>query len=181
MKNIPATVYDFWRNVQVDKPNDPNSCWIWKGPVHANGYGIYRSIYALQAAAIIYTGHICNRVRRPQMDTALGKQLAENGVCFNRLCVRKDHFPLPSKKIAPEGRLSVAREMATIKAVLAARGSGNYKIEDIAHKLMISPKTVKRVLLQAPLYDLEKDVQNYINNGMEVPICPDKRKLERVS
>lgn len=175
MKNIPANVYEFWSNVQVANPSDPDSCWIWKGPIHKNGYGIYRTIYASQAAAIIYTGYLCERVRRPNRDK-------DSTYCDNRLCVRKEHFPLPFEKQPVDSKhLPIIEQPEVIKAVLDARGTGIYYIKDIAKKVHLKPESVKKILHKAPLYDILADVQNYLRNGQPVPITPDTRKMSHVS
>lgn len=53
-----ASLRDFWTNVAIDKPDEPNSCWLWVGPLDSFGYGMYCGQPARRIAALIDCGQI---------------------------------------------------------------------------------------------------------------------------
>src|SRR5205823_10494989 len=68
---------DFWSLVNK---NGPNGCWVWQGPVSADGYGRYMD---KRIHHITKLGH--NQLHIHSGYTA-------NHMCLNKLCVNPDHL-----------------------------------------------------------------------------------------
>lgn len=159
MKLGKANILEFWNNVRVVDPNDPNTCWEYTGPVDMNGYGIYRSVLAHRVAVLAYMPpgglHVPGKVTKK---------------CNNRRCVRREHID----NVYPPKNANIDN----IKVqVFKARGEGRYKIEEIAKKVNLPLMKVRMILREAALYDIMKDVERYHNNKIPVPIIPDTRKV----
>lgn len=149
-----ASLDDFWREVtEVQRVSGFSPCWEFAGSPAYLDYRAFRSLLAHRVAACIYTCEIPGRV---------------NQRCGNPACVRVDHLNIHDARpvnpgVSPNtGRPltpSVCKDADTIARVLAARPeSGRYRYADVAKTARTTTTVVKKILREAPLYDLIAEI-----------------------
>jgi hypothetical protein len=159
MRTIRSSVKEFWALVEetsVPFSEGISPCWEWKGSPAYSGYYGFRSVLAHRAAATIYCGQIPSNVRQ---------------MCGNKKCMRIDHL-----SISTESNFDVIKDEhkkpGVIEKVLAARGTSRYTVNSIKNKTGFQIKVIRKVLREAPLYDLLREVQQCKRNGIPVQMKP---------
>lgn len=164
MRTVRATVREFWSFVQEEPERitaTATPCWEWVGPHAYNGYMSFRSTLAHRAAATIY----CERI-----PSAVSQR------CNNKKCMRLDHFAIAVDAEETETRYTpIHKQKETIEKVLAARGNGRYTIDGIKQLTGLHTVTIRKVLREAPLYDLLADIKRIRAKGDKPQVTPNKK------
>lgn len=153
MSSRQASVSDFWSNVKIIDPENPDPCWIYVGPIDLQGYGIYKSSYAHKIAAIIYLKGQVGPVRK-------------NPKCTNRRCIKREHMDCVGWEVDPW------ESKPYVRKVLEARGNGKYSVDSIKDATGVPIGDIRRALREHATYDIINDVKRYISENRHIPCIP---------
>lgn len=174
MRRSMTSVRHFWTHVRVLNPDSQSSCWEWIGGCDNNFYPIYNGVTARRIAAIIYK----------QRDVGTVKLACRNVKCVNpyhmthiglpRSVTYDERSPLTGRKL----KKPVQFDTDLINLILSKR-DGAYTIAKIAKECHTTGKIVRLALRYSVVHDILADIDKYKRNGLDVPIEPDRRKLEK--
>lgn len=139
----PTAVERFWKRVEK-QDSEPDTCWLWTGPLDADGYGHHnehrKNVPAHRFSYENFVGPI------PE-----GKLVRHK--CNNPPCIRPEHLELGTQKENIEDAVALGRHVhgethgmvkiteATAKLVKSLLASGK-KIKDVSSELNVGFYTV---------------------------------------
>lgn len=99
-----VAVSRFWRNVSV---TDKDSCWLWKGDVDRNGYGVFAYRGKRRPAHELALSFTTGEKRLPKYDTCHS--------CDNPACCNPSHLRFDTRKANVADMISRGRQQHASK------------------------------------------------------------------
>ena len=119
----PRDLIRFW--VYIERHDDPDACWPWRGPVEQQRYPIFQVQYKKWRPAVLF--HLLTHGPLPE-----GMHAIHDPACTNPFCVR--HTIVSTKK-STHLRINTTHTKLTRDQVIALRkdyATGHYTLKDLA-------------------------------------------------
>lgn len=175
MKRRASLADRFWR--RIDKPADPDACWLWPGQLHSKGYGLCGKSYAHRVSYVLHHGpvpeglmvcHSCD-VRHPVGDTTY------------RRCCNPLHLWVGSAKQNSEDMVAKGRQPAGERHMSKTHPEAVHAGEDHHWSKLTADKVRELRALIAQGVDHEALAQRFGISRRSVRDIRDRKSWKRVA